>query len=847
MDVMAKRLEKYLARLEAEGQKVPANRSSGKPNFRIISAASGVDYKFLSTEPAKRRISVAADALGVKRMLWSAELRREKIFEQNRSRVADYLKWLEEHGLTLPEDPKSRGKIFFRQAEIEAGLGSDTLSLKNGSAARLREVLQSSVTRLGLGVRVLPQSLGQAVTLITYERLLERGAEERRVELKGKSSSDQQLYNTKSALRSFCRAMGLEVTAAVGGEFVVDFKKSAAEVTSRLQSISSRRKFQTEIRWWFDFYQRLVKEQSLPDDFHRTLVNLIDRSGLSLSVLSRLVEVSDSNLRTWYKGRSTPHVSSLSAVSRMEALFHLPAGTLINKLRYSHLGWGIRPSQLPDFLRHDKGLAIRVCRHLPDDFCGLPADRQREIFESIRTELLGGADPCSQRAAELQKLPYRLIRWPARLEKEFNELAYFKTADRPPIGMKRSARWRSVTKGKIHEDLAYFFGALCLPRDAADARVRGLGVPASHLTLALIACPLLVDWYIRFRCEVRSSYTAWAVGLLQNLASMLAADTGWLRQQPQLAARLRAVSCDQIELVSPELITKARNDWGAVCEAAVTHYKQLRREIRPLIRVGRDPFRNIGGILKMEDPMEAFARLVGGMKGEIPNRDTCPAQHHVAIRNCALVILFILTGLRRNTVSQLDYTGDDSGHLTLRGGRYVLKIPPALFKREDSSYFGPSHARNDYVMELPDALGVGPILSEYLNVSRPFLLNKYHLGCEDQPLFVTAGGKAARVPPTIVSKIYAAATERHLAENKWRCSGIGQVGRHGPHSARHIRGTAAVKKSGSFQIAADANQQSEVTARKHYAQFLPEDRNRRVNSLLFGKVDREEEDDKEDG
>jgi hypothetical protein len=840
MDERMDRLKKYLTRLKKHGQKVPGDRGNGEPHFRLISAASGVDYKFLTATPARRRISAAVDALGMDTKHDPAKLSGKRLFEQNRLLLDKYLKGLGRRGLTLPEDPTRRGKIFFLQVEVEVGLRPNTLilngsELDNSGRVCLRDMLQRSVPRLGLGVRITSQSPGHTVSPITYERLLEKGTKERKHELKGKSSPDQQLYNTRFALRLFCKTLGLEFTSPVGAEFVADFKKSVNDVIGQVKSVGSRRKFQTEIRRWFHFYRRLIEEPSLPEEFHEALVHLIDRSSLPLSIISKLAEIPTGILWCWYRGEAHPHARSLPRVSRIESLFQLPAGTLISKLRRSHLGRRITPSQLPDLLKSDKALAYKVCPHLPDDFRELSVERQREIFESVRAGLLGGADPYAQRTAELQKLPYKLMQWPKRLEKEFNDLAYFKTANRPPIGMKRSAKWRPVTRDKISQDLAYFFGALCLPSGATDARVRGLGIPRSNLTLALVACPLLVDWYIRFRCEVRSSYTAWAVGLLQNLASMLRAGTGWLRQQPQLASRLRAVSCGQIELVSPELISKARDDWDAVCEAAVTHYRELRREIKPIVSVGRDPFRHIGGILKMEDPMKAFTLLVSGMKGEIPNRDTRPTQYHLAIRNCALVILIILTGLRRNTVSQLDYTGDDSGHLTLRGGRYMLKIPRTLFKREDSSYFGPSHARKDYVMELPDALGVAPILSEYLNVSRPFLLSAYHPACKDQPLFVNAKSKAARASPGQVSRIYADATEKYLAENKWRGSGIDQVRRHGPHSARHIRGTAAVKKTGSFQIAADANQQSEFTARMHYTQFLPEDRNRRVNSHLFGE------------
>lgn len=194
MDGMAEELERYFVRLEEEGQKLPGIKRTGKPHFGAISIASGIDYKFLTSEPARRLISVAAEALGVERL---PRLRGEKLLKQNSSLVANYLRWLGERGLTLPEDPRHKREIFFRQAEIESGLAPNTLVLKKPEAsdsdvARLRVMLQDSVLRLRLGVRILLQSPGDDVALITYERLLERGTEERRSELKGRRSADPQ-------------------------------------------------------------------------------------------------------------------------------------------------------------------------------------------------------------------------------------------------------------------------------------------------------------------------------------------------------------------------------------------------------------------------------------------------------------------------------------------------------------------------------------------------------------------------------------------------------------------------------------------------------------------------------
>jgi hypothetical protein len=258
-------------------------------------------------------------------------------------------------------------------------------------------------------------------------------------------------------------------------------------------------------------------------------------------------------------------------------------------------------------------------------------------------------------------------------------------------------------------------------------------------------------------------------------------------------------------------------------------------EMLSLAKPSRDPFRRIEGIVNMEDPMKAIEMLIKGMRGEWPNSQTAPAHYHVAIRNTAIVLLIGLTGFRRLTVSKLNYTGDDSGQLFLSGDKYTLKVPRNFFKEEDSPFFGPKHAQNDYFMEMPNVYGFNEIMTLYLNTSRPWLLENCQPHCIDNPLFIASRrGKTARVTDTLISVVYSEATEAHLAENKLRGTGIPNVSRHRPHSARHIRGTAAVKKTGSFQVAADANHNSERMARNHYARFSSKDRNGRVNETLFG-------------
>jgi hypothetical protein len=847
MDELMIQLNGYFDGLKAQGVKIPTWTFSNRPNFRAISAASGVNLRYLRVEPYRQRVVLAVQEIGLTPHEGSFEERRTAWFLQNSSLVGHYLKWLSDSGNKLPEHPIRRGTIFYQQVMLEAGLGRHALTPRDmdGDRAynvRLKRMVDDAAISLGIEVRLLPQFPGCSHVYVTYQQLLSSGSEERKQELADRPRARQQLYNTRSALNRFRKALRLEETAPVGNELAAAFKTTVEEVTGKIENTLSRKKFQTEIYWWRAYYRKLLKGSSIPDGLHEAVVYLCDRSGLTLQVLSRLIGATLETLKGWYGGTQTPSSLSMKHLCKMEDLFKLPAGTLTNKIPERRGNKRFRVSQLPPFLQENLGLFRRVTKHLPDDFCTLPVIKQEQIVESISAEILRSDDAYSRRLRELVSLPYRLKQWPAALRDEFEDLARFKTSERPPIGMKRTGKWRPATKEKIRHELNALFGALRLPADAEEVRLRGLDLPESMFTLAMLACPMFVDWYLRFRCEARSQYTEEAIRLLECFISLLWADTGWLRQKPQLASRLRQVRVGSVEFVSEELVWKAQANWDEVCEDAIKDYHKLIEDIEPLVTVSRDPFFRIEGIVNSDDPTAALGTLVRGMRDNLPNPNTSPVFYHTAIRDCTLVLLIATTGFRRNTVVQLDYTGDDKGHLYLEDGHYVSSVPRKLFKVEDSPFFGPKRDQKDYWNELPDVFGLKEIFEEYLSVSRPFLLERYHKECNESPLFVTSSGlnalsrdaKSARLKPGRVSAIYSRAVERYLVENKWRGTGIARVRTHGPHAVRHIRGTKVIKETGSFQLAGDANHHSESAARKFYARMLPKDRTKKANEVLFG-------------
>ncbi|MGB8508157.1 MAG: hypothetical protein WCD76_07120 [Pyrinomonadaceae bacterium] len=707
MDEKMQQLETYVESLKAQGVGLPSQVNREVPHFRAISAASGIDFRYLTKEPYKQRVLLAAEEIGLIHKEVTEASRSEANFIQNQVKLDSYLRWLKNEVLKLPEDPNYRGRVFLHQVAIEAGLTPQALMVRKPDSEqsyriRLKQSVEKAVSSLGLEVRVLPQSPGDKRTPLTYGQLLEQGTEERKRELTNSSSAAAQLSNTRYALNHFLEALCLEKTALIGHEFVGGFDISVDEVISKIDNAHSRKKFRTEIYRWQNIYQRLLKVPSIPNDLHQAIVHLVDRSGMSFGLLSKLIDVDNRTLWQWYRRISTPSLQSIKPIGRIETLFKLPAGTLINKIPRWRAGYCFRHSELPPFLRQNLKLFHRVSKHLPDSFYDLKLEVQEKIVESIRTDILRGDNDYTRRQQILIQLPYRLKEWPGSLRGEFDAFADFKMAARPPLGMQRSGTWKPVSKEMREKELAHFYGALCLPSQADDVRVRGLGMSESKLTLALIACPMLVDWYIRFRCTVRTQYTEHAIDLLHAFISMLKPGTGWLRQSPHLAARLCTFVLDQTHFITGNLVSRAQVDWQGVCDEAIKEYKRLIEEIKPLVTVARDPFQRIEGILNMKDPMEPFSLLIQEMKNALPNRHTQPVLYHTAIRDLVLIILLVLTGLRRGTIVKLDYAGNKMGNLYLEGGRYMLSVPRTFFKNPDSSFFGPKGNKMDYLNGVKD-------------------------------------------------------------------------------------------------------------------------------------------------
>jgi hypothetical protein len=130
MDERMQRLDSYFKTLKAQRQKLPNRVDQDAPHFRMISAAADIDFRYLIKEPYRQRVMLAVKEIGLTSKEGTETSRAKARFIQNLGKLNNYLRWLHENAFKLPEDPTRRGRVFFAQVIIEAGLTPHSLRLK---------------------------------------------------------------------------------------------------------------------------------------------------------------------------------------------------------------------------------------------------------------------------------------------------------------------------------------------------------------------------------------------------------------------------------------------------------------------------------------------------------------------------------------------------------------------------------------------------------------------------------------------------------------------------------------------------------------------------------------------
>ena len=625
-------------------------------------------------------------------------------------------------------------------------------------------------------------------------------------------------------------------------------KKTCTEFVPRLKHTSRK-------------LSRSKKHEGLaPVTFPESLAICMKMKGDTISSLLLAIDEDKSRhqtMRLWLAGKALPrHHKSFRLLSLIEKRYGLRENHFKQQFQIMRTA---RKSFLGQLSVKDQFTAEW---HIPDNFNErLPAERE-EIISWIKANVLGSTTEYGKYLARMSRDRYAVlfptilrirrhtpaislpklpkatgnIEAPPKLAQEMMGLIKFHTASLSPVGYNRYMPWKLQTVVGHVRNFGILFGALSA---VPTSPVRGLGIPASQLTFGLLVFPQVWDWLLQWRERRRGFYTVAERSTLYVAIAFSRKKTGWLRQHPILAQRLKPIP----GLITATQISVVKADWQAACEETFEFSRARLKEISRLARCHRDPFVPIAPVLQAKSPLHEYRKITN----EILKRSVeCSSLTDRAktIRSYLMIRLGAHLGLRQRNLRQLLICPQDTKHRTtkqlqeLERGEirwieeerlWKVFVPAVAFKNSTSSFF----RGHPFELALPDLADLYSVMGLYLAQLRPLILD----GARDPGTFFV---RAARAPgydcEFTMHTFYDAwksAIQRYGIYNPYTGKGaIAGLLPHGPHCIRDVLATHILKMTGSFDLASYAIQDTAETVMRHYGRFLPQEKSAQAALIL---------------
>lgn len=451
------------------------------------------------------------------------------------------------------------------------------------------------------------------------------------------------------------------------------------------------------------------------------------------------------------------------------------------------------------------------------------------VGQRSRRDGIAPPDRAPDNIEDDDEIPHGTRDAPARLQQEVAALIAFKTSTLTPVGVQRYGIWGEETASQKLDHLGLMFGALCAP---GDGPIKGRDAPLERLSLAMLVFPSVWDWYLQWREERRGFFTSWEANMLDMALALARTDTGWLRQNPELRSTLTPIQ----GLISAADVDAANADWDMVCDSFCRYAAARKKEVQRVAQVHRDPFEPILPVLEADSPVGEYRKITEEIIRRAPNARRHPKASAETVRSFVMLRLGLHLGVRQKNLRQLRFCRRGGRPLTEkqletmkcgelrwndRAGGWEVLIPAAAFKNASSSFF----SRKPFRLLLPDLGSLYDYIEAYLDRHRQILL-----GPADDPgtFFV----KTAKHTTTN------AAYDQHSFYEAWRLiiqrygiynpytrrGAIEGLLPHGPHNVRDVLATHVLKKTGSYEQAGYAIQDTAEIVAKHYGRFLPQDK-----------------------
>lgn len=571
-------------------------------------------------------------------------------------------------------------------------------------------------------------------------------------------------------------------------------------------------------------------------------------------------------IRKWMNEKMTPEsVESFDLLALIERRYQLPAGYFRSKLTSNARAPRGKPID---------GISAaeqrRLAWHLPSDFRRRPKREREEILSWIRSVIIAGSTDYRtfQREAGKHRFALRFpaagIRKSARVERAMAKakgkpepdvcrqsdrdapplleadvvrFIRYKTATLPPSNLLRNGRWGAETASQKLEHLGLMFGAFAA---APDGPVKGAGVDIDLLSFPMLLFPAVWDWYLGWREERRGFYTSWEINMLDLAMQLTRSESGWFRQNKDLVASLRPIET----MVSAADIEAATSDWDGVCTRLHTYAHGRKKDLLTVARVHRDPFEAILPILDAENPVGEYRKITEEMVERMPHARRQPKAAAECVRAFLMLRFGLHLGLRQKNLRQLRFCprgGQPSTERRLetlkcgelrwneRSEGWEVLIPAVAFKNASSSFFG----KRPYRLILPDLARLYEFIDLYLGRDRKLLLG----GATDPGTFFVKSAKRttanAAYDQLSFYEAWRLAIQRYGIYNPYTGRGaIKGLLPHGPHNVRDVLATHVLKKTGSYEQAGYAIQDSPEIVAKHYGRFFPHDKSALAAEIL---------------
>jgi transcriptional regulator with XRE-family HTH domain len=554
----------------------------------------------------------------------------------------------------------------------------------------------------------------------------------------------------------------------------------------------------------------------MPPTFAEALRWAMERKGVSISQLAKQAGVSEGAVRWWRKGRSLPRSRAL--VTKLEEALDLPEGALSERLpRWGLPKIGVEGKPYPGFVRTFLRMAALARYGRP--WADLSPDEQ-EVLRREDSERWTRLSNRQKRTRKASQEPFRLSfkEWPLGTRTEWERYkSYASSAPGSAARVQAALAGAPLAPTTVREEtlkrerrlIEQFYGYCHKQR----------GLDSNALSLALLTDLELVQSYLEWRVNRYKE---------EDLPPVTRSEFMFIALVKKLhRGYLRALGLG----VDPDGVKKLEQKLKIAGIDVTDGY----HAVEPLLETP-EPLRWVlEGIRLML--CDAAGRVGDLLAPQIPTAKSEAGGEALALyRDVVLLWLMAAHPLRAKHYygARLDMDefrdGDFApgrGHVGRASGGYYLAYRKVEFKNAQSQVFQ-SLKDTDFVQfSLSDP--EHPHLVLDVNGRRYFLNELFHVYLHQiHPHLVKRFGRTGPLLPLFPgadTKIKHAHIVRNRSAYVAAVPGVPQkLLPFGPHSIRHMVATEIVKRTGSFEAAANVLLDSIDMVVRHYARFAPRDR-----------------------